>query len=64
MTAPDHLLIASVSGLRGLVGKGLDPEVAAHEVAAALQPRGAREAEQRQGQERATRRHVSESLFS
>jgi phosphomannomutase len=34
MTAPDHLLIASVSGLRGLVGKGLDPIVAGRFIAA------------------------------
>ena len=34
MSAPDQVLIASVSGLRGLVGRGLDPIVAGRFVAA------------------------------
>jgi phosphomannomutase len=43
MTLPDRLLIASVSGLRGLVGCGLDPIVASRFVAAyaaGLEPGG------------------------
>lgn len=43
MTPNDHLLIASVSGLRGLVGRGLDPIVAsrfAAAYAAGLEPGG------------------------
>lgn len=43
MSQHDHLLIASVSGLRGLVGRGLDPIVAARfaaAYAAGLEPGG------------------------